>query len=104
MQNAEECVIILSDISLRQVESISCHNIVIKERNLQEILGKKFLQKPELLLACIKNSRQSDVEFTQCLYKAIWEERVDRRNEIRWPRIFLIFNTRGEERREEQES
>jgi hypothetical protein len=56
--------------------------------------GKLFLQKkPELLLACIKNSRQSDVEFTHCLYKVIWEERVDRRYEVRWPRILLTLNT-----------
>lgn len=67
------------------------------------MLGKKFLQKPELLLACIKNSRQSDVQFTHRLYKVIWEERVDRRNEIRWSKMLLIFNTRGEERHEEQE-
>jgi hypothetical protein len=66
--------------------------------------GSYFFKKPELLLAYIKNSRPSDVEFTHCLYKVIWEERVDRRYEVRWQRILLILNTHGEEGHEEHES
>jgi hypothetical protein len=63
-----------------------------------------FLQKPELLFACVKNSRQSDIKFKHCLYRVIWEERVDGKNKARWPRILLILNTHGEEGHEEHES
>jgi len=71
---------------------------------LQEMRGKLFLKKRELLLAFIKNSKQSEVEFTHCLYKVIGGKRVDRRYEVRWQRILLILNTHGEEGHEEHES
>jgi hypothetical protein len=64
--------------------------------NVREVISSKTRAVPG-----VKNSRQSDVEFKHCLYKVIWEERVDRTNQIRWPRIVLILNTHGEERHEE---